>query len=107
MAASIADVGLLEAQLPKLLKLHKQDIQSAPLLLLDGNMPQQTILVCPPSSSSILPNDARTFLTTNSRLTSDSLAVLTALRSAASHIGQHKYGHAPSWQTQAFFWGGT
>ena len=45
VAASIADVGLLEAQLPALLKLHKQDIQRAPLLLLDGNMPQQTIVV--------------------------------------------------------------
>ena len=45
MAASVADVGLLEAQLPKLLKLHKQDIQAAPLLLLDGNMPQQSIAV--------------------------------------------------------------
>ena len=45
MAASIADVGLLEAQLPRLLQLHKQDIQHAPLLILDGNMPQQTILV--------------------------------------------------------------
>ncbi len=47
MAASVADVGLLEAQLPKLLKLHKQDIQAAPLLLLDGNMPQQSIAVSP------------------------------------------------------------
>lgn len=45
VAASVADVGLLEAQLPKLLKLHKQDIQAAPLLLLDGNMPQQSITV--------------------------------------------------------------
>ena len=38
-------MGLLEAQLPKLVKLHKQDIQNAPLLLLDGNMPQHTIAV--------------------------------------------------------------
>ena len=45
VAASIADVGLLEAQLPRLLQLHQQDIQRAPLLILDGNMPQQTILV--------------------------------------------------------------
>lgn len=102
MAASIADVGLLEAQLPKLLKLHKQDIQSAPLLLLDGNMPQQTILVCLPSSSSIHPNDVRTFLT-NSRLTSNSLAMATGLCSAASDLGQHRYCHAPCWQTQTIF----
>jgi hypothetical protein len=47
VAASIADVALLEAQLPKLLKLHSQDIQRAPLLVLDGNMPQQSILVSP------------------------------------------------------------
>ena len=45
VAASIADVDILEAQLPRLLQLHKQDIQRAPLLILDGNMPQQTIYV--------------------------------------------------------------
>ena len=45
VAASIADVGLLEVQLPKLLMLHEQDIQTASLLLLDGNMPQQSIVV--------------------------------------------------------------
>ena len=45
VAASIADVGMLETQLPRLLQMHKQDIQRAPLLILDGNMPQQTILV--------------------------------------------------------------
>ena len=45
VAASIADVGILEAQLPRLLQLHKPDIQRAPLLILDGNMTQQTILV--------------------------------------------------------------
>ena len=38
-------MGLLEAQLPKLLTLHKQDIETASLLLLDGNMPQQSIAV--------------------------------------------------------------
>ena len=47
MAASIADVALLEVHLPKLLKLHRQDIQRALLLILDGNMPQQSILVSP------------------------------------------------------------
>lgn len=46
VAASVADVGMLETQLPRLLQLHKQDIQRAPdILILDGNMPQQTILV--------------------------------------------------------------
>lgn len=47
VAASIADVALLEVQLPKLLKLHRQDIQRALLLILDGNMPQLSILVSP------------------------------------------------------------
>ncbi len=45
VAASIADVALLEVQLPNLLKLHKQDIQGASLLILDGNMPEQSIFV--------------------------------------------------------------
>ena len=38
-------MGLMEAELPKLLEQHKRDIQKAPLLLLDGNMPQQSIAV--------------------------------------------------------------
>ncbi len=46
MAASVADVGALEEHLPAVLRQHTADIQSAPLVMLDGNLSPDALLVC-------------------------------------------------------------
>ncbi len=46
VAACVADVDALEELLtPQLLRQHRADIQSAPIVLLDGNLSPEAILV--------------------------------------------------------------
>ena len=48
MAASVADVAALEAQLsPALLQQHREHIQTAPIVMLDGNLSPASLLVRP------------------------------------------------------------
>ncbi|EIE24488.1 Ribokinase-like protein [Coccomyxa subellipsoidea C-169] len=44
VAASVADVGALEERLPAVLRQHTADIQSAPLVMLDGNLSPDALL---------------------------------------------------------------
>ncbi|KAK9909674.1 hypothetical protein WJX75_005922 [Coccomyxa subellipsoidea] len=44
LAASVADVAALEEHLPAVLRQHTADIQSAPLVILDGNLSPEALL---------------------------------------------------------------
>ena len=49
VAASVADVAALEAQLsPALLRQHTAHIQAAPIVMIDGNLSPASMLVLPP-----------------------------------------------------------
>lgn len=50
MAASVADVAAIEAELtPALLRQHRAHIQAAPIILLDGNLSLASIEVWQPT----------------------------------------------------------
>ena len=51
MAASVADVAALEAQLsPALLRQHRAHIQAAPIVMIDGNLSPASMMVRPSRS---------------------------------------------------------
>lgn len=62
VAASVADVAALEEHLPAVLRQHTADIQSAPLVMLDGNLSPEALLVRPKLSICFLTSDARNLL---------------------------------------------
>ncbi len=45
VAASVADVAALEEHLPSVLAQHTSDIHSAPIIMLDGNLSPDALLV--------------------------------------------------------------
>ena len=47
MAASVADVAALEEHLPGVLTQHTADILAAPIIMLDGNLSADALLVRP------------------------------------------------------------
>lgn len=61
MAASVADVGALEEHLPDVLQQHTADIQSAPIVMLDGNLSPEALLVRIHSTPHLTSGSAHSF----------------------------------------------